>query len=200
MQCRYCNSIIESGIYCDRKCYQKHYYKLNKTKISSRQKQWYKNNTEKIKTRRATPEAKLISDTWYFKNRKRLVSQQTNRKQEDINFKLTRNLRSRLWIAIKRNYKSGSAIQDLGCTIDFLKKYLESQFQEGMSWSNYGEWHIDHVIPLSSFDLTDRTQFLKACHYTNLQPLWAVDNIKKSNKFTTGAEPNTMSSGDKDAK
>ena len=72
-----------------------------------------------------------------------------------------------------------------GCKIDFLMGYLESKFTSGMTWKNhklYG-WHIDHIIPLSSFDLTDRDQYLKACHYTNLQPLWAVDNIRKGNKL-----------------
>lgn len=80
--------------------------------------------------------------------------------------------------------KSGSAIRDLGCSMEELKVYLESKFQPGMSWDNYSftGWHIDHIIPLSSFDLTDPEQFKQACHYTNLQPLWAEDNFKKSNK------------------
>ena len=72
-------------------------------------------------------------------------------------------------------------MSDLGCTIPELKQYLESKFQEGMTWENWGVhgWHIDHIIPLSSFDLTCREQFLKVCHYTNLQPLWAKDNLSK---------------------
>ncbi len=73
----------------------------------------------------------------------------------------------------------------IGCSwIDF-KIYLESKFTEGMSWDNYGKWHIDHIVPLSSFDLSDPVQLEKACHYTNLQPLWAKDNLKKSNKIIT---------------
>ena len=89
-------------------------------------------------------------------------------------------LRRRLRNAIKGNYKAGSAVRDLGCSMEFFKEYFESKFQQGMNWSNHGEWHIDHIIPLSLFDLSDRNQFLKACHYTNLQPLWALDNIRKS--------------------
>ena len=71
--------------------------------------------------------------------------------------------------------------KDLGCTIKELKIYLESKFQPGMTWENHGRfgWHIDHEVPLSSFDLTDREQFLKACHYTNLQPLWWNENLSK---------------------
>jgi len=101
------------------------------------------------------------------------------RKFNDINYRLRCNLRTRLWQALRGNYKSGSAVRDLGCSIEELKYHLESQFQEGMSWDNYGEWHIDHIKPLASFDLSDHKQLLGACHYTNLQPLWAEENIKK---------------------
>jgi hypothetical protein len=87
--------------------------------------------------------------------------------------------------AIKFGYKSGSAVKDLGCSIEECKKYIESQFKESMTWENWGVygWHLDHKIPLDSFDLTDREQFLKACHYTNLQPLWAKENLSKGNKI-----------------
>jgi len=107
-----------------------------------------------------------------------------NRKENDLNFKIRRNMRTRLCQALKDNQKSGSAIENLGCTIETLKLYLESKFQPGMTWENWSltGWHIDHIISLSSFDLTNKDQFLKACHYTNLQPLWAKDNYRK-NKF-----------------
>ena len=84
-------------------------------------------------------------------------------------------------IAIKKNQKSGSAVKDLGCTISELKNYLESKFSSGMTWENWGtEWHIDHIVPLVSFSLENREQFLKACHYTNLQPLQINDHIEKT--------------------
>jgi len=94
------------------------------------------------------------------------------------------NLRSRLNSALKNNQKVGSAVNDLGCSIEFLKKHLEKQFKEGMNWNNYGlyGWHIDHIKPLDCFDLSDREELLKACHYTNLQPLWAEDNLSKGSK------------------
>ena len=78
-------------------------------------------------------------------------------------------LRRRLHDALKNNQKRGSAVKDLGCSVQELKKYLESKFQEGMSWDNwnYKGWHIDHIKPLASFNLTDRNQLLQACHYTN---------------------------------
>jgi hypothetical protein len=85
-------------------------------------------------------------------------------------------------LALKRGTKTGSAVSDLGCSIEELKKYIETKFLEGMTWENYGKWHIDHIIPLSKFNLSDREELLKAVNYTNLQPLWAEDNMKKSNK------------------
>ena len=103
----------------------------------------------------------------------------TDRYHSDIQFRLSKVLRSRVAMALKKNQKRGSAIRDLGCSISELRLYLENQFQPGMSWDNYGKWHIDHIIPLISFDLTDREQFKKACHFTNLQPLWAEENISK---------------------
>lgn len=107
------------------------------------------------------------------------------RYNKDIQFRISTTLRSRLRTAIKNEFKIGSAIKDLGCSIIELKSYLESKFLSGMSWDNYGleGWHIDHVKPLSAFDLSDRKQMLEACHYTNLQPLWAKDNLSKSDKY-----------------
>jgi hypothetical protein len=72
----------------------------------------------------------------------------------------------------------------LGCSIPELKQYLESKFQPGMSWENHGkEWHIDHIRSLVNFDLTNKKQLLEACHWTNLQPLWWIDNLKKGSKY-----------------
>jgi hypothetical protein len=114
----------------------------------------------------------------------KVLNRVNNRYNTDINFKLADILRSRLGHAIKNDQKIGSAVNDLGCSIPKLKIYLESLFQLGMSWDNYGfrGWHIDHIEPLSKFNLLNRDELLIACHYTNLQPLWWQDNIKKSNK------------------
>lgn len=108
--------------------------------------------------------------------------------QRDTNpqHKMTKNLRTRLWYALKAQgvEKQFKTFDLIGCSPDFLKGYLEAKFEEGMSWDNYGPdgWHIDHMIPCVSFDLTDPEQ-QKACfHYTNLQPLWASDNISKGGK------------------
>jgi hypothetical protein len=125
----------------------------------------------------------------YYKNNKeqRSVSMKAyynDREQNDVCFRLAQSLRARLRMALKRDTKVGSTIQDLGCSIEELKQHLESKFQSGMTWENRGKngWHIDHVMPLSKFDLTDRVEFLKACNYTNLQPLWWQDNLSKGNR------------------
>ncbi len=104
-----------------------------------------------------------------------------NRRETDVEFKLSQNLRRRLNHILRGNVKCGSAVGDLGCTIDEFKRYIEGKFGGGMSWDNYGEWHLDHIIPLSKFKLEDRQQLLIACNYTNYQPLWGKDNMSKSN-------------------
>ena len=100
----------------------------------------------------------------------------------------------RLNTALKKNKKSGSVVRDLGCTIPELKIYLESRFQPGMTWDNYGKghgkWQIDHILPLSSFDLSNKVQLLKACHYSNLQPLWDKDHIIKTINDNKGLNEN----------
>ena len=103
----------------------------------------------------------------------------------DINFKLAGNLRCRIWHALKSNKKSNKTKILIGCSIDFLKQYLEQRFVVGMNWNNYGikGWHIDHIRPCCSFDLSENNQQEKCFHYTNLQPLWAEDNWSKGRKF-----------------
>ena len=77
--------------------------------------------------------------------------------------------------------KAGSGVKDLGCSIEVFTKYIESLWQPGQNWSNYGKWGwvVDHIKPLASFDLTVREQLLEACHYTNLRPMWWQDNLEK---------------------
>ena len=140
--------------------YNKQYYLKNKDSIIKEKSEFYKNNKKAI-------------------NQQKLLYKREKRK--DPIYKLAFNLRSRFNKAFKGDYKSGSAVRDLGCSIIELKTYLESKFQLGMSWTNYGiqGWHIDHIIPLNSFDLSSDEQVKQACHYSNLQPLWAKDNLRK---------------------
>jgi hypothetical protein len=106
-----------------------------------------------------------------------------NNKHKYISKRIANNLRSRVSKIVSGTIKNGSAVNDLGCSIEDLKTHLESKFKDGMTWENYGQWHIDHVRPLSSFNLAVKQEFKSACHYSNLQPLWAKDNLIKSNKY-----------------
>ena len=122
---------------------------------------------------------------YFSKNKKKINKQKNIRYHIDIKNKLSITLRNKVVRILKHQKKSGSAIKDLGCTLDELKKHIEKQFKKGMSWDNWttNGWHVDHIIPLISFDLTDRKQFLKAVHFTNLQPLWAEENLSKGCKI-----------------
>lgn len=93
-------------------------------------------------------------------------------------------MKSRLGNAIKRKNatKSKSTLELPGCELSFLKGYLESKFEAGMNWENHGEWHIDHIKPCNSFNLVDIEEQKKCFHYTNLQPLWKLDNLSKGSK------------------
>jgi hypothetical protein len=122
-------------------------------------------------------------------NKKYLKDKRKQRLSSDLNYRIARNLRSRLWHAIKKSKDNVSAVSDLGCSIEDLKTFLSIMFQPGMTWENYGTWHIDHVIPLSNFDLTCSDQLKKACHYTNLQPMWASENASKQNRYSGSYVP-----------
>ena len=172
------------------------------TQFNKRGKKIRKHCSVKCKAKSQVKEVKLTKDeynkSYYEKNKEFIIIQnrtyrqchysernkhQNKRRHDDPVYRLSIYLRTRLNKALKGNYRNGSAVRDLGCTIPELVIHLEKQFQEGMFLDNHGEWHIDHKKPLSMFDLTDREQLLQACHYTNLQPMWALDNIKKNNKY-----------------
>lgn len=132
-----------------------------------------------------TPEqiAKIKDQRREYRQRTRLHRNEyeRNRLAKNIQAKLAKNLRGRFESAFKQNHKNGSAVKDLGCSIEFFKEYIENLFQPGMTWENYGKhgWHIDHIISLSAVDLTDYEEVKRVCHYTNLRPLWALENLKK---------------------
>ncbi len=178
-----------------RKISSKSYYELNKEKFLERDK-IYREKNKQIKSQRGkiyyTKNRDLVIERqrknykeYYKKSKKKKQKYARDKRKVDINFKLSFSLRSRLNKAIKNNQKTGSAVRDLGCTIDFLKQWLEWQWKPGMNWDNWSRtgWHIDHIKPLSKFNLTSREELLEACHFTNLQPLWASENLKKLNKY-----------------
>ena len=108
------------------------------------------------------------------------------RRKTDINFKIRCYLSIRIHQALKRNLKSKTTMQLLGCAIKELRTHLQKQFLPGMTWKNHGlyGWHIDHIKPCALFDLSKPSEQRKCFHYTNLQPLWAIDNLIKGDKYT----------------
>ena len=178
--------------------YNKDYYRKNKENLKSLAIKYYHNNKVPRKQYRTKNKFRIdnYNKQYYTLNKTDIIKYHTNhcnkRRMIDIKFRLAGNLRTRLTKAIRRNQKVGSAVKDLGCSLDMFKNYIASKFQDGMSWNNYGNWHLDHIIPISIFNLEDREQFLKACHYTNYQPLWRDDNIRKSNKFPNPHPHNTL--------
>jgi len=153
-------------------------YKKNPEIQKERTKKWYQNNEDNFKE-----SYKKRNKKWLEKNKERrknyLKEYSKKRLKNDILFKLQRNVRIRINKFIKNKKESSSEI--VSCSYLFLKKYLEEKFKDGMSWDNHGNWHIDHIIPLSSAKTEE--EIYKLCHYTNLQPLWAEDNLKKGNKI-----------------
>ena len=164
---------------------KKKYYKVNKEKI----KEYEKANKEKIKEykkeynkeyRKANKE---YDKKYYQANKEKIIEckrkyQRKRRKTDDL-FKLKCNLRGRTWSAFRnKGYSKNTKTQQmLGVEWEVTKQHIERQFTKGMNWNNYGEWHIDHIIPLSSAKTPERLKQL--CHYTNLQPLWAEENLSK---------------------
>jgi hypothetical protein len=148
----------------------KRFRENNKDKVNEMRRNWLSKNPQKQKEYREN-----------YKPRKR--EQIKERNENDVLFNLLNRLRSRLrkYLIIQNITKKNRTLELVGCTPQELKEHLEKQFVSGMTWENRNEWHIDHIIPLSSAQTEE--ELYKLCHYTNLQPLWAEDNIKKSNKI-----------------
>lgn len=164
----------------------------HREKLRIAYRKWYEENKEK---------GIAASTRWSSTNKEkrklyRIKGRSTSRKYENwlyknnINFKISKILRARLNDKLRKyinnpNINSFSAVKNLGCTIPELKVWIENKFEEGMTWDNWATdgWHIDHSLPFGAFDITKRENLLKLCNFTNLKPMWAVENIKKGKKL-----------------
>jgi hypothetical protein len=175
--CKSCVKEYNQNHKKERKINNKKWYLVHREKIIEISKGWYKNHKKQAKEHQK--EYRINHKVYKAKYVK-------NRRKNDINFRLKECLRSRLNYAIKGNIKSTTTIRLIGCSVKFLRKYLESQFRPGMSWKNYGYrgWHIDHIRPCASFDLSNPIEQKKCFNYKNLQPLWAEDNLIKGGKIS----------------
>jgi hypothetical protein len=116
-----------------------------------------------------------------YKARGRLSYQNRMRDQGQ---RLKKRLMVRIWIAMKnQSVNATGTFAAVGCSAEHLRAHLESKFEPGMTWNNYGEWHVDHIRPCASFDLSDPKQLAECFNWSNLQPLWAKENISKGAKY-----------------
>jgi flagellar hook protein FlgE len=173
-----CRSKYGIKSYCkkcgNKNCLERYYQ--NREKNLKKQKEWLSKNKEKRNKQQRE---------YSYKNKHKRNEYLKNKMKEDMQFRIRKNIRDRMRLAMCGSSKSKHTIELLGCSVEELKKHLEKQFTEGMNWDNYGKkgWHIDHILPCASFDLTDPEQQKRCFHYTNLQPLWAEDNYKKRDKI-----------------
>jgi hypothetical protein len=155
--------------------------RTNKEKIE-RLNKWRKENPEKVKS--AQEKWKEYNKKWKANNSEK-VKESRKKYNQNPKTKITESVRRRIkkYMLIKNITKKNKTFEIVGCTPDELKLHLERLFVEGMSWNNYGfyGWHIDHKIPLSSANTEE--ELLSLCHFSNLQPLWAQDNLKKGTSF-----------------
>lgn len=138
------------------------WYARNKERWKAQVKAWGKANPEKIYA---------AHRAWFLKNSK------------DPYFRLVAALRTRVQQALRGKCKSARTLELLGCPVEAFREHLQNMFKRGMSWENYGLWHVDHVRPCDSFDLSDPVQQRQCFNFLNLQPLWATENLSKGNKY-----------------
>jgi hypothetical protein len=191
--CKGCIKIYAELNKNTKKNYLKNYYKTNREVLVKKNKAYREVNKEHIALRvktyyRANKEARTKYAKAYLEaNRTKVNAYSRKRYHSDLNFKLRILIRRLINRAFKGKLKPERAFRLLGCDVGFFKYYMEGLFQPGMTFHNI---HIDHIRPLVSFDLADPKQAAASSHYTNLQPLWPVDNLKKGAKYPPEKEGN----------
>lgn len=181
-----CNKCQVYNKSCKR-CYDRTRYVKNRRKILSRNREWARNNPEatSIHQRRWREKNGAWIKNWHKKNRKKINKYCRTRLRSNPHLRLGANLSRNISYSLN-NEKDGLHWEVLvGYTRSQLVTHLESLFAPGMSWNNYGKWHVDHVIPKSHFNITDATcdDFKRCWELKNLQPLWKSDNCSKGNRF-----------------
>ena len=171
------------------------YYRRNKARAAASRRGYRQRCREQISVRRKLYRLRnieVIRDrgrVYWKKNKTRLrvVRREYERRRTrgDVKFAVMRRLRARLLASLRRSYadKSGRTQELMGCSREELLHHLESKFKPGMTWENRHLWHIDHIRPCASFDLTDPAQQRACFHFSNLQPLWAEENLRKSARW-----------------
>jgi len=155
--------------------YRKEHYKKTAEEQRKRCRRYYAKHRKKIQRQKQKRRAE--NEEVRAAERRRTAK----RRAIDLEFRIMKCMRARLSRAVRSPNRAGSAVRDIGCSIEFFKQYIASKFLPWMTWDNWTKkWQLDHIKPLASFDLTDREQFLAACHYTNLQPLGILAHHRKT--------------------
>lgn len=195
IECPYCYREFvpkrSDQVYCSSKCYDRHHNILNKEKNSKYNKEYHKRTyvnrrdkmierTSKWQQENKEHRAEYLKD-YCEKHKDELTAKIKQKRRENVLYRLYLNIASRMDRTIKdagaKKCKRGITL--LGCSMEELKDHFESKFAFGMCWKNYSEWEIDHCLPISSFDLLNPREQEICFHYTNLQPLWKIDNARK---------------------
>jgi hypothetical protein len=199
-RCRSCKRKYNEETTERRAIHQRAYYLENKERIIKESKEYYRNHLDRCKVKDRLYYRKIRDnmteekrEILLAKNRQDRIDNPEKYKEIEKKRRAKRNpirvlglrLRARLGSLFRQGIKSGSAVRDCGCSMEQLQAYLSEQFWPGMEGDNKGKrgWHIDHIFPIDSFNIYDRSELLKACNYTNLQPLWADDNASKGARF-----------------
>jgi len=170
---------------------KKIYYEANREKIAEKGKRYREENHEAVQERkriyRESNRESLAEKQrlWLAENREWRRGYICDRRANDPVFRFVDYTRARLRKILNGTRSYPEALALLGCTRQEWRDHLESQFTDGMSWDNYGEWHVDHIIPVSAFDQTDPEQQKECWNYLNTQPLWAKDNMAKGTTIPT---------------
>lgn len=165
------------------------YYINNKEKINKRKKVYYEENKEHLKEYKKMyyeenkEHLNNINKAWYQKNKLYILDKNKKRLKDDNLYHFIQNIKTNIRNSIIRSgySKKTRTFKILGVDYDTFKNYIESQFKEGMTWDNYGEWHLDHKTPISWGK--DEEEVILLCYYTNYQPLWAFENQSKGNRY-----------------
>jgi hypothetical protein len=184
------------------KAYAREHYRKNKLRYVAKAKRWKVSNRERYneltRLRRDRNPVVVQGRTNDGKRKRRQLNPEKYRQRdclaaatryrEDIDFRVRKILRARIYAALNGLSKSACSIALLGCSITEFRKHIEARWLPGMTWANYGKgsgkWEIDHVVPCDHFDLSDSAQQRACFHFTNCQPLWGVDNRKKNNRLS----------------
>lgn len=173
--------------------YQKKYVEENREELCKQARKRYETNKEPYLARSKEQKIRLgekyneYQKEYRKKNWQRLNEYDLNRYHKDVRRKLKQRISGGIRKRLQGRCKESHSIEYIGCTWEFLIGYIEAKFVDGMTWENFGNvWHLDHIMPCRAFDFNNEEEIKRCFHYSNLQPLFVVDNLKKLDRLPNG--------------